>query len=126
MTTPQINRSTALLMFTLLLVFSTAVQAALQASEQAHEIKAEQILRWPLRAGDSLIVKPCTDCDIQTLRVTEHTRYAIGFGRNAKATTLNELLRQKSLLHDEENHLIVIFFQPDDRQVSRVVLQTEL
>jgi hypothetical protein len=126
MTTTQINRPTALLILTLLLVLSTSVQATLQAREQAQEISAEQILRWPLRAGDSLVVKPCADCDIQTLQVTEHTKYAIGFGRDAKAITLNELLRQKSLLRDEDNHLIVIFFQPDNRQVSRVVLQTEL
>ena len=126
MTATHINRPTALLTITLLLVFSASVQATLQAREQAHEIKAEQILRWPLRAGDSLVVKPCTDCDIQTLQVTDHTKYSIGLGRDAKVITLNELLRLKSLLRDEENHLIVIFFQPDDRQVSRVVLQTEL
>jgi len=121
-----IYRPTALLTITLLLVFSTSAQATLQAYEQAHEIKAEQILRWPLRAGDSLVIKPCANCDIQTLQVTDHTKYAIGLGRDAKTITLNELLRLKSVLRDEKNHLIVIFFQPDDRQVSRVVLQTEL
>ncbi len=126
MTATQIYRPTALLILALLLMFSTSAQATLQAHEQAYEIKAAQIVRWPLRAGDSLVVKPCTDCDIQTLRVTDHTKYAIGFGRDAETITLNELLRQKSLLRDENNHLIVIFFQPDDRQVSRVVLQTEL
>jgi len=46
--------------------------------EKAYEVRAEQILRWPLGEGDSLVVRPCHGCEVQTLRVTGQTEYATG------------------------------------------------
>ena len=126
MTVTLNRRSMALLTFTLCLLFSALTQAALEVSENAYELTTEQILRWPLRAGDNIVIQPCAGCAIQTLQVTEQTRYAIGFGPDATSIKLNELLRQKSLLRDNANNLIILFFHPDDRRVSRIVLNTEI
>ena len=122
MTVTLINRSWILLPLALTLAFSASVQAALEVREEARELKTEQILRWPLRAGDSLVVRTCQGCDIETLQVTSETRYSNGF--DTSPISLAELLRQKSLLREGTAHLIVVFFLPDNHQVTRMILQT--
>jgi len=122
MTVTLINRSWILLTLALSLAFSASVQAALEVREEARELKTEQILRWPLRAGDSLVVRRCQGCDIETLQVTSETRYSNGF--DTSPISLAELLRQKSLLREGTAHLIVVFFLPDNHQVTRMILQT--
>jgi len=105
------------------LAFSITGQAALEIREEAHELKAEQIMHWPLRAGDSLIFRPCAECAIKTLKVTDQTRFATGFG--TAPIPLAELLRQKSLLRKDTEHVIAVFYLPEERQITRLILQTE-
>ena len=114
---------TLVALLVLSLPFAASLQAALEVYEQAYELRTKQILRWPLRAGDSLVVRQCPDCDVRTLNVTDRTRYSNGFG--ATSITLDEMLRQKSLMRDGTEHLVVIFFLPDDLQVTRIILQTD-
>ncbi len=99
-------------------------QGALEVREEAFELEAGQILRWPLRAGDSLVVRPCDDCDVTTLQVTEETRYSLGF--NGEPLTLRDLLRMESLNSSHDNSLIIVFFRPNNGPVTRIILQTEL
>jgi len=122
MTTNRFTISLTLIALSLLL--GAPVQAALEIREQAFELSAEQILRWPLRAGDSLVVRPCDGCDIETLQVTEETRYSIGF--DGESILLRDLLRQESLLPNNGNYLVIVFFQPNNGPVTRIILQTDL
>ncbi len=124
MTAIRFNRTTiGLTLLTVLLAYGTAVQAALEMVEDAYELNPEQILRWPLNTGDSLVVKPCDDCSTTVLHTTANTRYATGF--DAPSISLRELLKEKSRTSDTANDLIIIFFRPDDRQITRIILQTE-
>jgi hypothetical protein len=113
-----------LTLFAMLLAFVSPVQAALEAKEKAFELTAEQILHWPLREGDNLVVQPCTGCGVETLRVEKGVHCSIGF--DGEHISLRELLRQESLLPANADHLVIVFFHPDDRQVTRIILQTEL
>jgi len=118
-----LKRSANLLtLLVLSLTFSASAQAALEVLEDAYELRTEQILRWPLRAGDSLVVRPCHGCDITSLRVTDETRYSAGF--DAPSISLRDLLHKKSLLQNNAEHLVIVFFRPDDLQVTRIIWQT--
>jgi hypothetical protein len=105
------------------LAFITTGQAALEVYEEAHELKSEQITHWPLRAGDNLIFRPCVNCAVKTLKVTDQTRYSSGF--DSASISLSEVLRQKSLLRKDTEHVVVVFFLPEELQVTRLILQTE-
>lgn len=123
-TTRFIQRfATVLTLLTLSLTMSMPAQAALESRETALELNAQQILRWPLREGDSLIVRPCDNCAIQTLQVTAETRYSIGFG--AEPVLLRELLQYESLIPDNENYLVIVFSRSDNGRVTRIILQTD-
>jgi len=115
--------SIALTLLTVLLIYGAATQAALEILEDAYELNTGQILRWPLREGDSLVIKPCDDCSTKVLHTTEKTRYSTGF--DAPFISLRELLKEKSRTSDKANDLIIVFFRPDDQQVTRIILQTE-
>ena len=105
------------------LAFTVTGQAALEVREEAHELKAEQIMHWPLRAGDSLTFRPCGECAIESLKVTEQTRFATGFG--SAVISLADLLRQKSLLRSGTEHVIAVFYLPEEQRITRLILQTE-
>jgi len=107
----------------LCLAIAATGQAALNVYEETHELKAKQIMHWPLRAGDSLIFRPCSECSIKTLKVTDQTQFATGFG--TAAISLDELLRKKSLLRKGTDHVIAVFYLPKEHQITRLILQTE-
>ncbi len=109
-------------LFAVSLIFNATSEAALEVAEKTYELTTEQILRWPLRAGDSFVIKPCSGCDVTTLQVTDETRYASGFG--TPDIPLRELLKKKSQLRNSADGLVIIFFQPSSLQVTRMILQT--
>ncbi len=130
MTTPLIFlRATPLLTALVVsLAFITSTHAALEIKEDAFEVQLEQIQRWPLGEGDSLVVRSCRGCELRTLQVTAATRYATGFAQDGdtQALTLPETLRLKSTMRNDPTHTIVVFFRPDDHpdagQVTRLIL----
>ncbi len=93
--------------------------------EKAYEVRAEQILRWPLGDGDSLVVRPCRGCEVQTLRVTRQTDYATGPYRNREDSDLPEILSLKSKLHSDTKHLILVIYDPENHQVNDLILVTD-
>jgi len=123
MTHNRIGRHTLALALLAAAAWSTPAPAALEAIEQAWELSAQQVLRWPLRTGDHLIVRPCDTCDTTTLQVTERTRFAMGF--NTPDITLRDLLREKTRQGGAADYLVILFYTPDDRRVTRMILRTE-
>jgi len=113
---------------TALLTYATLADAALEIKENAFEVQLEQIQRWPLGEGDSLVVRPCRGCETQTLQVTGATRYAAGLD-NAQILTLPEALRMKAKMRNDPTHIILVFYRPDDHpdagQVTRLILLTD-
>ncbi len=103
--------------------WGTPAPAALEAIEQAYELSAQQVLRWPLRTGDHVVVRPCDTCDTTTLQVTDSTRFSTGF--NAPDISLQDLLRKKTQQGSSADYLVILFYTPDERQVTRMILRTE-
>jgi len=130
MTNPLTISRLPTLLYALLvsLAFMTSAHAALELKEDAVEVQLEQIQRWPLGEGDSLVLRPCRGCELRTLQVTAATRYATGFAHDgaSPALTLPETLRLKSTLRNDPTHTIVVFFRPDNHpdagQVTRLIL----
>ncbi len=120
------TRTTQLLAaFTVSLAFAGFSWAALEIKEKAYEVRAEQIIRWPLREGDSLVVQPCRGCEIQTLRVTGETEYATGPYRNRQSTNLSEILSLKSKIRSDTAHIILVFYNPDNLKVTSLILEAD-
>ena len=116
-------RATMLLTaLTVSLTFVNFAWAALEAKEEAYEVQLEQILRWPLREGDSLVVRPCRGCEAQTLRVTGETEYATGPYGNRQSSDLSEILSMKSKIRSDTAHLILVLYDPDNQQVTSLIL----
>lgn len=123
MTQNRIGRYTLAIALLAAVAWGTPAAAALEAIEQAYELSARQILRWPLRTGDHLLVRPCDTCDTTTLQVTESTRFSTGF--NTPDITLRDLLREKTRQGGQGDYLVVLFYTPDNRQVTRMILRME-
>ena len=97
--------------------------ATMQAREQAHELKLAQILRWPLRAGDSLVYRRCEACATETLRLTSASKFATAF--DGSSVSLADLLRIKTGVRRNQVHVVTVFYLPESREVTRLILQTE-
>ncbi len=125
-----IIRLTLLVVSMIVLVPAHAALESLEIS--SYELDADQIMRWPLRVGDSLIVRACSGCDTETLRVTDETDFEfwITYLKNEKDKekiklgSLRDLLKEKSRLRRRDNYLIVIFFDPDNHRLDRIALDT--
>jgi len=110
------HAATLLMLLTLTMAYGTSVQAAMETLEDAYELNTKQILRWPLRTGDSLVVKPCDSCNVTTLQVTEETRYSTGF--DAPFISLHDLLNEKTRLNLTANMTSSLFFS------NRIIIES--
>ena len=103
--------------------FAPSAGAALRIVEDAYELTKAQILRWPLGSGDRLVFRRCGDCATETLKLTERTTFAGSF--DGTEIALDEMLRRKTSLRSGDGHVITVFFSPETREITRLVLQTE-
>ena len=104
----------------ILLVWTRATHAALEAMEQAYEVDASRIERWPLGDQGSLVLRPCESCDSVTLTVTPNTRYRSS--QSSLNITREELLQVKAMIRDLDDAFVYVFYRPDDGVVNRIVL----
>ena len=107
----------------LLTVWPRASLAALVATEQAYEVEATQIERWPLGDNGSLVLRPCDSCELVTLTVTPETKYRrSSSGMNI---TREEFLAAKAQIRDLDDAYVFLFYRPDDGIVNRIVLDAD-
>ncbi len=102
------------------MTWSRTTLAALEASEHAYEVDAAQVLRWPLGDDGSLVLRPCRACDPVTLGVNAQTTYRVS--GSSLNISREELLRLKSMLINLDEVLVYIFYRPDERVATRIVL----
>lgn len=119
---PRTTNSTRLaaILLPALLAPLQATQAALEATEQAYELMADQVERWPLADNASVVFRPCRSCDRMVLAVDAATRY--GRSLSGRDITRDELLRMKSILTDANDTFVYIFYRPEDATATRIVL----
>ena len=115
------------LTFSLLLIVLAAMtfasaniaRAALEIVEDAFEVTPRQI-EWPTYDQGRLVVRPCPGCEAVALTVNEQTGYYLGFG--SPPLSRQELISKATSGSNFENSMVYLFFTPQDRQVTRVVL----
>ena len=82
--------------------------------EDAYELSSSQV-SIPRREG-SLFVRKCRECQSVRLQLRESTRYFFG----EEQVTLKELRREAR----REDRLIYVFYEPETRVVTRIVLSS--
>lgn len=98
--------------------FNTA-RAALEIVEEAFEVTPRQI-EWPTYDEGRLVVRPCSGCEAVALTVSDQTGYYDGF--NSPRLSRQELIRKATSGGNFQNSMVYLFYRPEDRQVTRVVL----
>jgi len=118
----------------ILLVWTRATNAALERVEDAYELPLAQVERWPLSDSTNIVIRPCDRCDRVVLHVSRETCYLTGtparktercrLSRNRGKSARDSLLRRKSKIHDRDNAFVYVFYDPENRSVASIVLDT--
>jgi uncharacterized protein YaiE (UPF0345 family) len=98
---------------------ASAARAALEIVEDAFEVTPGQI-EWPTYDEGRLVVHPCPGCEAVALTVNHQTGYYLGFTN--PGLSRQELIRKATSSGNSENILVYLFYRPENRQVTRVVL----
>ena len=110
----------ALVVMALLGAMASTAQAALRALEEAYELNASLVERWPSSDVGSLVLRPCPNCEPVMLRVDANTLYRLGM--RGAVITRAELVERQALLRDRRNTFVYVFYEPGSRIATRVVL----
>jgi len=104
----------------ILLVGIPSAQAALEALEQAYDMTADKVERWPLGDHASIVFRPCASCERLAISVSPATLYA----RSLSGAFISraELLELKSVLSNTDDTFVYVFYRPDDGIATRIVL----
>ncbi len=108
-----------IVMTTITFTGSNTARAALEIIEEAFEVTPRQI-EWPTYDEGRLVVHPCPGCEAVALTVSDQTGYFLGF--TSPRLSRQELIRKATSGGTFENGMVYLFYRPEDRQVTRVVL----
>ena len=115
---PNLRLLTGMLMLAaILMVWTQSVQSTVVAVEQAIEADTHNV-NLPRRPDGLLSVRRCNDCKPELLHVSGATRYMLGPSTFVSQKQFLDRLRDASM-HDG---MLVVFYTPDDRRVTRVRL----
>ena len=113
------TRLPQLLLTAALLITATGGQAALRAVEQVYELGLRSVT-LPAGASGQLLVRRCTNCRAEPLRVDATTRYFVRPGESM--VTLNDLRAAAGRAALRRAPYIYIYYEPHSRVARRVVL----
>lgn len=116
-------KSTLITTTAIMLTVLLPAHAELVAVEQAYEINAAQVDRWPLGDTGSLVLRACNSCDSVTLRVDAATRYRLGM--SGAEVSRDELVSLQATLRDRKSTPVYVFYRPQDGIATRVVLDVD-
>lgn len=111
----------ALLLILLALIATTAT-AALRAIEEACEVTLSAVT-LPSGTDGYVTLRRCERCRPEVFKVTMQTRYVVRPGRTPVA--LGEMQRQASLVTNRARALVYVYYEPQTRQVRRLVLDAQ-
>ncbi|MGB5209092.1 MAG: hypothetical protein WBO47_11280 [Gammaproteobacteria bacterium] len=95
-------------------------QAALDRIEETLELDRSQV-DLPSYAGDSVVVRPCADCETQIFQASANTVYQLGY--QGELVDL-AAFRTAAFQRQAEDTLILISYSTEDQQVTRIMLST--
>ena len=96
-------------------------QAALDPVSEVVEIAASN-LRVPAHEAARMNVKPCSTCEIRTVRVTGDTVYRVD-GFDAMAVTLRQFRSAAKAASKDELGVVYLTYLVDSGVVTEIVLQ---
>jgi len=105
--------------FTAFVLISSAAFASLIILEKTYELKREQIISLPRSAGGQLSIRACRDCEAAILRVNGNTRYYLH--SSTTELTLADWVAEDANTSNKDK-LVYVFYTPDDRIVTRMIL----
>ncbi len=118
MRTPNLRLFTGMLMLAaILMIWTQAIQSAVLPVEQAIEADARDV-SLPRQQQGILRVRVCSNCKPQSLHVTETTRYETAASMSMSLEQFVARLREIPA----DDSMLVIFYLPDSRLVTRVRL----
>jgi len=103
----------------LILIFANSVYGTLVQLEDAYELSMNQV-RLPRHDGGQLVVRECPTCDATVLRIDKRTRYYLGRARTP--VPLDDLLTAAHALGTRKDNAVYVFFQPEEKIVTRIIL----
>jgi hypothetical protein len=113
------NRKRLATLAVIALAWAGSAQGALERIEEAYELTLQQV-RLPAHAAGQVVVSKCATCEVIVLRVDGATSYHVG--NAASAVSLSDLLAAVDLLEHTQVEPILVFYQPENKVVTRIVL----
>ncbi len=115
---PSLRLLTGMLMLAaILMVWTQSVQSTVVPVEQAIEADTHNV-NLPRRPDGMLSVRRCNGCRAELLHVSAATRYMLGPSTFVSQKQFLEKLREASM----RDGMLVVFYTPDDKLVTRVRL----
>lgn len=111
------------MLIAIVFMWTKTTQAALEIVEEAFEVTPGQI-EWPSYDDGRLVVTPCRACKAVALRVSIETGYFLGF--SSPLLTRQVFIQNATSNSNFRNSTVTVFYRPEDRHVTRVVLDVEL
>lgn len=107
------------MLIAIIFTWAMTAQAALEIVEDAFEVTPRQI-EWPTYDEGRLVVRPCSGCEAVALTVSDQTGYYLGF--DSPRLSRQELISKATTGGNSENSFVYLFYRPENKQVTRVVL----
>jgi hypothetical protein len=97
-------------------LWATTAHCALEIVEDAYEVEASRVL-LPGSEFGQVIIRECTSCDATVLNVNGQTTYSVM--PDAGPVSLDAL---RTAAEGTRDALICVFYRPESRTVTRIVL----
>ena len=89
--------------------------------ERAYELRRDQVVSLPRSASGQIAIRKCAECDAIVLRVNSNTRY---YSRPSPvALSLADWLAADAE-SSKRDGFVYVFYRPEDRFVTRIVLDS--
>ncbi|MGB5247849.1 MAG: hypothetical protein WBM54_05650 [Woeseia sp.] len=98
-----------------LAALSFAAHADMRTVTEAFEVGLNDF-RAPGADNGTLAMRPCSDCDFETLRVTSQTRYSI----NGEALTLSDFRQALQTARSKSESIVIVSHSVDSDTVKAV------
>lgn len=103
------------LLVLVLLGLCLSAAADFRTITEAYEVDLND-LRLPGSEYGTLTFKPCSDCELRTLRVTANTRYLI----NDRDYTLAEFAEQLKRIRNRTDHSVVVLHHLESNTIKAI------
>ena len=103
-----------------MLMLALPATAQFTTTVLAHEVALSQ-LRLPTHENGTIAFKACQECDYQTVRVTEGTRYVL----NGKSTSLERFRRAAADIRERSLQPVTVHQHLADNVVTAVEIITD-